>query len=70
MVLFRSLSRLQQASANLVAALTLRDGTLWVQGIPNVKNRWRESIENAYYWLDKGCRRDKLVIRYVTEVGL
>ena len=36
---FRSLSRLQLASANRVAALTSRDGILWVQGIPNVKNR-------------------------------
>ena len=34
-----SLSRLQLASANRVAALTSRDGILWVQGIPNVKNR-------------------------------
>ena len=47
------LSRLQLASANRVAALTSRDGILWVQGIPNVKNRERESIENAYYRLNK-----------------
>ena len=33
------LSRLQLASANRVAALTSRDGILWFQGIPNVKNR-------------------------------
>ena len=41
------LSRLQLASANCIAALTSRDGILWAQGIPNVKNRQRESIENA-----------------------
>ena len=35
----QTLSRLQLASANRVAALTSRDGILWVQGIPNVKNR-------------------------------
>ena len=23
---------------------------------------------NAYYWLNRGCRRDKFVIRYVTDV--
>ena len=34
-----TLSRLQLASANRVAALTSHDGILWVQGIPNVKNR-------------------------------
>ena len=33
------LSRLQLASANRVIALTSRDGILWVQGVPNVKNR-------------------------------
>ena len=33
------LSRLQLASANRVAALTSHDGILWVQSIPNVKNR-------------------------------
>ena len=38
-LLFTYLSRLQLASANHVAALTSRDGILWVQGIPNVKNR-------------------------------
>ena len=44
-----TLSCLQLASANCVAALTSCDGILWVQGIPNVKNRLREFIENAYY---------------------
>ena len=65
---FGSLSRLQLASANRVAALTSRGGILWVQGIPDVKKRYRESIENAYYRLNKGCRRDKFVIRSVTDV--
>ena len=65
---FKQLSRLQLASANRVAALTSRDGILWVQGIPDVKKRYRESIENAYYRLNKGCRRDKFVIRSVTDV--
>ena len=46
------LSRLQLASANHVAALTSRDGILWVQCKPNVKNQSRESIENAYYRLN------------------
>ena len=62
------LSRLQLASANRVASLTSGDGILWIQGIPNVKNRYRKSIENAYYRLTKGCRRDKFVIRSVTDV--
>ena len=53
---------------NRVAALTSRDGILWVQGIPDVKKRYWESIENAYYRLNKGCRRDKFVIRSVTDV--
>ena len=39
------LSRLQLASANRVKALTSRDSILWVQGVPNVKNQQRESIE-------------------------
>ena len=34
----RTLSRHQLASANRVTALTSRDGILWVQGVPNVKN--------------------------------
>ena len=58
---FYLLSRLQLASANRVAALTSRDGILWVQGIPDVKKRYQESTENAYYRLNKGCRRDKFV---------
>ena len=62
------LSRLQLASANRVAALTSHDGILWVQGVPDVKKRYRESIENAYYRLYKGCRRDKFVIRSVADV--
>ena len=62
------LSRLQLASANRVAALTSSDSILRVQGIPNVKNRQRESIESAYYWLNKGCWRDKFVIRSVTDI--
>ena len=62
------LSRLQLSSTNRLTALTSRDGILWVQGIPNVKNRKRESIENAYHRLNKGCRHDKFVIRYVTDV--
>ena len=33
------LSRLKLASANRVTALTSRDGILWVQGVPDVKNR-------------------------------
>ena len=33
------LSRLRLALANRVAALASRDGILWIQGIPNVKNR-------------------------------
>ena len=66
--LYRPLSRLQIASTNRVAVLTSCDGILWVQGIPNVKKRQRESIEIAYYRLNKGCRRDKFVIRSVTDV--
>ena len=58
------LSRLQLASAIRTAALTSRDGILRDQGIPNVKNRKRES----YYQLIKGCWREKFVIRYVTDV--
>ena len=60
--------RLQLGSANRILALTSCDGILWVQGIPNVKNRQRESIENAYYRLNKGFRRDKFVIRSVTDI--
>ena len=45
MVMLEVLSRLQLDSANRVTALTSRDGILWVQGVPNVKNRKRESIE-------------------------
>ena len=62
------LPRLYLASANRIAALTSRDGILWVQGIPDVKKRYRESIEIAYYRLNKGCQRDKFVIRSVTDV--
>ena len=62
-----ALSRLQLASANRVAALTSHEGILWVKGIPDVKKRYRESIENAYYRLSKGFRRD-FVIRSVTDV--
>ena len=62
------LSRLQLASANRVTALTSRDGILWVQGIPDVKKWYRESIENSYYRLNKGCRHDKFVIRFITDV--
>ena len=62
------LSCLQLSSANRVTALTSRDGILWAQGIPNVKNQRRESIENAYYWLNKCCQLDKFVIRSVTDV--
>ena len=58
----------QQASVNRVAALTSLDGILQDQGIPKVKNRLRESIKNAYYLLNKGCRRDKLVMRSITVV--
>ena len=64
----QNLSRLQLASANRVAALTSHDGILWVQGIPDVKKWYRESIENAYFRLNKGCLRDKFVIRSVTDV--
>ena len=53
---FLHLSRLQLASANRVAELMSRDGILWVQGIPDVKKWYRESMENAYYRLNKGCR--------------
>ena len=57
----------QLDSANCVLALTSRDGILWAQGIPNVKNRYRESIE-MHFRLNKGCQRDKFVIRSVTDV--
>ena len=57
-----NLSRLQLASAIRVAALMSRDGILWVQGIPNIKSRSRESIDNAYYRLNK--RLSAWYIRY------